>query len=215
MDIKLVIFDFDGTIMDTKDTIVAAKQETMRQMGLAVADEETCAGTIGLSARMGFKGIYPDMTDDMVELCVQKYRTVFDEIKQKVPPALFPGVAEVLDTLADKGIACTIATARGRGSLKELLEKMNITDKFSYLLAAEDTALLKPDAEPVLKTLSDLSYAPENTLVVGDMPVDILMGKGAGVFTCGVTYGVSGVNSLIEAGADYIIDSISELPGIL
>ena len=139
----------------------------------------------------------------------------FDEIKQNVPPVLFPGVAEVLDTLADKGIACTIATARGRGSLKELLEKMNITDKFSYLLAAEDTALLKPDAEPVLKTLSDLSYAPENTLVVGDMPVDILMGKGAGVFTCGVTYGVSGVNSLIEAGADYIIDSISELPGIL
>ena len=215
MDIKLVIFDFDGTIMDTKDTIVAAKQETMRQMGLAVADEKTCAGTIGLSARMGFKGIYPDMADDMVELCVQKYRTVFDEIKQNVPPVLFPGVAEVLDTLADKGIACTIATARGRGSLKELLEKMNITDKFSYLLAAEDTALLKPDAEPVLKTLSDLSYAPENTLVVGDMPVDILMGKGAGVFTCGVTYGVSGVNSLIEAGADYIIDSISELPGIL
>ena len=83
------------------------------------------------------------------------------------------------------------------------------------MLAAEDTTLLKPNAEPVIKTLNDLSYCPEQTLVVGDMPIDILMGKNAGVYTCGVTYGNSDEGSLLEAGADYVIDGISELLDIL
>lgn len=68
---------------------------------------------------------------------------------------------------------------------------------------------------PVIKTLHDLGYAAEQTLVVGDMPVDIQMGKKAGVYTCGVTYGNSDRNKLIEAGADYVIDRISELFDIL
>lgn len=62
MDTKLVIFDFDGTIMDTRKTIVIAKQETMRQMGLSIADEQTCADTIGLSAKLGFQSIYPELS---------------------------------------------------------------------------------------------------------------------------------------------------------
>lgn len=88
---------------------------------------------------------------------------------------------------------------------------MSIAKYFSYVLAAEDTTLLKPNAEPVNKTLIDLSYGLKNTIVVGDMPFDIIMGKNAGVYTCGVTYGVSDKNRLLESGADYVIDSISEL----
>ena len=113
--------------------------------------------------------------------------------------------------LNEKGIVCTIATSRGRDSLLGFLESMNIAKYFSYLLAAEDTTLHKPNAELVKKTLNELSYNAQDTLVVGDMPFDILMGKNAGVYTCGVTYGVSGKNSLLEAGADWVIDDISEL----
>ena len=60
MNIKLIIFDFDGTIMDTKNTIIAAKQETLRQMGVDVADEQTCASTIGMSAKIGFQKLCPE-----------------------------------------------------------------------------------------------------------------------------------------------------------
>lgn len=211
MDIKLIIFDFDGTIMDTRKTIVLAKQETMRQMGLVVADEQTCAKTIGLSTKIGFQYIYPELTDEMLDLCVQNYRRIFDETKEKVPPTLFADMVDTLTKLKEKGIVCTIATSRNRKSLREFLDKMNISNLFSYLLAAEDTALLKPNAEPVIKTLNDLSYKAEQTLVVGDMPMDILMGKNAGVYTCGVTYGNSDKDSLLEAGADFVIDGISEL----
>ena len=215
MNIKLIIFDFDGTIMDTRKTIVIAKQETMRQMGLAVADEQTCAETIGLSAKIGFKNIYPELTDEMLDLCVRNYKKIFDDTKEKIPPTLFADMADTLRKLNDRGIVCTIATSRNGKSLREFLDKMNITNLFSYLLAAEDTTLLKPDAEPVIKTLKDLSYSAEQTMVVGDMPVDILMGKNAGVYTCGVKYGNSDKDSLLEAGADFVIDGISELLDVL
>ena len=195
MNIKLIIFDFDGTIMDTKKTIVVSKQETLRQMGLDVAEEQACADTIGMSAKIGFQKLCPELSDDMIDLCMKKYREMI----------------ETLNRLNEKGIVCTIATSRGRDSLLGFLESMNIAKYFSYLLAAEDTTLHKPNAEPVKKTLNELSYNAQDTLVVGDMPFDILMGKNAGVYTCGVTYGVSGKNSLLEAGADWVIDDISEL----
>ena len=211
MNIKLIIFDFDGTIMDTKNTIIAAKQETLRQMGVDVADEQTWASTIGMSAKIGFQKLCPELSEDMIDLCMKKYREIFDETKKVVPPVLFPNMVETLNELKKKGIVCTIATSRGHNSLVEFLESMNIAKFFSYILAAEDTTLLKPNAEPVKKTLIDLSCSLENTLVVGDMPFDIIMGKNAGVYTCGVTYGVSDKKSLLEAGADWIIDSISDL----
>ena len=211
MNIKLIIFDFDGTIMDTKNTIIAAKQETLRKMGVDVADEQTCASTIGMSAKIGFQKLCPELSEDMIDLCMKKYREIFDETKKVVPPVLFPNMVETLNELKKKGIVCTIATSRGHNSLVEFLESMNIAKFFSYILAAEDTTLLKPNAEPVKKTLIDLSCSLENTLVVGDMPFDIIMGKNAGVYTCGVTYGVSDKKSLLEAGADWIIDSISDL----
>ena len=201
--------------MDTRKTIVIAKQETMRRMGLAIADEQTCAETIGLSAKSGFKKIYPELSDEMLDLCVQNYRKIFDDTKEKIPPTLFVDMVDTLNKLKDKGIVCTIATSRNGKSLREFLDKMNITNLFSYLLAAEDTTLLKPNAEPVIKTLNDLSYSTEQTVVIGDMPIDILMGKNAGVYTCGVTYGNSDRDSLLEAGADYVIDGISELLDIL
>ncbi len=215
MDIKLIIFDFDGTIMDTRETIVFAKQETMRQMGLHVADEETCAATIGLSSKLGFQHTYPELSDEVLDLCVKNYRKNFEEAIEKTPPKLFAGMAETLKSLNEKGIVCTIATSRNGKSLREFLDRADIAKYFAYLVAAEDTVLLKPNAEPVTKTLHDLSYTTEQTLVVGDMSFDVLMGKNAGVYTCGVTYGNSDRESLSEAGADFIIDGIDELMQVL
>ena len=215
MDIKLVIFDFDGTIMDTRETIVFAKQETMRQMGLTVADEETCAATIGLSSKLGFQRTNPELSDEVLDLCVKNYRKIFEEAIEKTPPKLFAGMTETLKILNEKGVVCTIATSRNGKSLKEFLDRADIAKFFSYLVAAEDTTLLKPNGEPVTKTLNDLSHAAEQTLVVGDMPFDILMGKNAGVYTCGVTYGNSDRESLLESGADFVIDDMDELMKIL
>lgn len=99
MNIKLIIFDFDGTIMDTKKTIVVSKQETLRQMGLDVAEEQACVDTIGMSAKIGFQKLCPELSDDMIDLCMKKYREIFDETKKTIPPLLFPNMIETLNRL--------------------------------------------------------------------------------------------------------------------
>ena len=88
MNIKLIIFDFDGTIMDTKKTIVVSKQETLRQMGLDVAEEQACADTIGMSAKIGFQKLCPELSDDMIDLCMKKYREIFDETNRLIDAEL-------------------------------------------------------------------------------------------------------------------------------
>lgn len=215
LSIKLVIFDFDGTIMDTRKPIVSAKQETMRRMGLPVLDEEACAATIGYTAKIGFQRLFPDIEEALADQCVTLYRSLFDEIIKAEPPVLFPKMTETLDKLEEMGMTCTIATSRNRRSLLGFLEQLGILDRFSYILAQEDTALLKPNGEPVEKTLRDLSFAAEQAIVVGDMPMDIAMGRNAGVRTCGVTYGNADRETLLSAGADFVIDRIDELIEIL
>ena len=215
MTIKLAIFDFDGTIADTREAIIVAKQETMRIYGLPVADEAACASTIGYTAKAGFQRLYPDLAGDKLEQCVATYRQLFEEKKKAIPPKLFPGMEATLQALAERGITCTIATARNQVSCHEMLEGLGVKKYFSYILCGESTQNLKPHPEAVLKTLADLGYQPGEAMVIGDMPMDIGMGKGAGVRTCGVTYGNASRETLLEAGADFVIDTIGELVAIL
>ena len=88
---------------------------------------------------------------------------------------------------------------------------MGISDVISYLIGADDVKKAKPNPEPDQNVLAALGYGASETLVVGDMNVDILMGFNAGAKTCGVTYGNGTKKELEEAGADYIIDSFDEL----
>jgi len=211
MDFKLVIFDFDGTLADTRKLIVICKQETMRELGIRVLSEEECASTIGLSAATGFRQSYPDMSEEMIDKCVAQYRAKFEEKKLEIPPELFQGITETLEFLKKKGVICTIASARNSKSLKGFLSLMDIEKYFPYVLGGDDTELLKPHPEPVLKTLKDLDIRAEDTLVVGDMPYDVLMGKNAGTYACGVTYGNSSREELVSSGADYVVDSMSDI----
>ncbi len=211
MKYKLLIFDFDGTLADTRAPIVMAKQETMRQMGIAVMDEETCASTIGLTARLGFQQLYPDLPEEKLEQCVALYRALFDELAAKNPPVLFPGVLPTLKELSRKGHILTIATSRHNASLNGFLEALDLKPLFHYVLGGEDTPLLKPNPDAVLKTLKDLDIPPEKALVIGDMPFDILMAKRAGVAACGVSYGNAAEEELYASGADYVISSFSSL----
>ena len=124
---------------------------------------------------------------------------------------MFPHVAEPLERMTKKGIRMSVATSRGVESLRDLLTSMGIIKYFDLLLGADSVSRHKPDPEPVLMTLEKLNINATDTLVVGDMPVDILMGKGAGCTTCCVTYGNATREELVESGADFIIDDFSSL----
>lgn len=215
MNIRLAIFDFDGTIADTRGAIVAAKQEMMRTLGLKVLDEAACASTIGLTAKLGFQQLYPTLSDEKLDECVTVYRQIFEEKKETIPPTIFPEVIDTLEWLKKQDILCTIATSRNTPSIHDFLKKLELTSYFPYVLGGNDTELLKPHPEPVLKTLADLSYSAKETLVIGDMPFDIQMGKSAGTYTCGVTYGNATRDQLATVGADYVIDRISQVKELI
>ncbi len=212
--IKLIILDFDGTLGDTRANIVLTMRRTLVRLGYAVPDENTIAATIGVPLEKGFEQMLPGISPDDVALCARTYREIFEKCRKELVPNLFPHVMETLDALKEAGYVLTIASSRSYGSLKEFLQEMGIAPYISYVLGANSVTHAKPHPEPVLKTMADLDFQADETLVVGDMPVDIQMGKGAGARTCAVTYGNASREELIAAGADYVIDDFSELTGI-
>ena len=215
MKIKLIIFDFDGTLGDTRANIIMTMQETMRVLGYPVAGEEAIAATIGLTLEDGFRELFPGLTERDILRCAEVYRDLFEKNRRKMIPTLFPHVKETLNLLKERGYILSVASSRQSVSLRGFLHDMSVEDCISYILGADNVEKSKPDPEPVLKTLRELGIPAEESLVVGDMPVDIIMGLRAGAATCGVTYGNSSRDDLVEAGAGYIIDDISELPELL
>ena len=215
MSTKLVIFDFDGTLGDTRRNIVRTMQMTIAELHLPNRSEEECAATIGLPLVGCFETMFPDLQKENVQTCADTYRRIFAENLQTLKPQLFPRVKETLTQLSEQGYTLTIASSRSHASLVELTNDMGIAACISYLIGADDVEKAKPAPEPVLNTLDALRFEASQALVVGDMAVDILMGANAGDKTCGVTWGNGARKELEQAGADYIINSIEELIEVL
>lgn len=213
--IKLVILDFDGTLADTVELIVQTNQEVQRRMNYPVCKPEEIIATIGLPLAQCIQVMYPKVRSEDLPRWVSVYREVFDMLKTQIVPALFPHVKETLAELTARGVICTVASSRGVESLHAFLKEMELAPYISYVLGAEDVTLAKPHPEPVLKTLEHLGISASEAIVVGDMPVDIHMGLGAGAYTCGVTYGNSNKEALDAAGAHYVIDDFRELLSFL
>lgn len=208
---KLIIFDFDGTLGDTRKNIVTTMQMTIAELQLPRRSDNECASTIGLPLVGCFKAMFPDLQAEQLQRCADTYRRIFSENLQTIKPQAFPHVVNTLFILKEQGFTITIASSRSHASLTELTKDMGISDCVSYLIGADDVENAKPNPEPVLKTLTAMQFEASETLVVGDMAVDILMGVNAGTKTCGVTWGNGTRKELLEAGADYIIDSMEEL----
>ena len=214
MSVKLIIFDFDGTLGDTRRNIVTTMQMTINELQLPSRTEAECASTIGLPLAGCFRTLFPEIQEELIPRCEETYRRIFNENLQKITPEAFPGVVKTLEALKKQGFTLTIASSRSHNSLTELSHNMGIADYISYLIGADDVKEAKPKPEPVLKTLAAMQFEANEALVVGDMAVDILMGSYAGTMTCGVTWGNGSREELKEAGADYIIDRMEDLLGI-
>lgn len=210
MNFQTYILDFDGTIADTAPLIIATKRATVKELGLPPKTDAEFKGTIGLRLIDVPNVLWPEFPG-IGEKYAETYRIIFEEIKSKYPVKLFPGVTETLNSLKENGKTLTIATSRGKISLYSLLHDLGIAGYFDMVVGGEDVKNGKPSPEAVLKILKELKENPRNAVVVGDMPVDISMGKAAGTSTCAVTYGNASIQNLKISEPDYLIDSFSEL----
>ena len=214
-DIKLVIFDFDGTLADTKENIILTFQMTMKELGVEIKSRQECAATIGLTLEDAFKVLYPGMAAEKYILLRDTYRRIFKENRKILVPGLFPEVMETLEELRRRGYLMSIASSRQSPSLHSFLEDMNIAHLFEYAIGGDNVEHPKPAPDAVLQILRHYNLSAEEAFVVGDMPFDINMATNAGVKSCGVTWGNADAAQLKESGANYVIDKMSQLLEIL
>ena len=212
---ELVILDFDGTLADTRDRIVGVLQHVMTERGLEVADAETCASVIGFPLKECFLMMYPRLTSAEADACVETYRQYFVAHEQHLVPDLFPHVRETLEDFHRRGVQMAIASSHTSKSLLGFVSSMGLSEYFAMVVGGEDVERAKPAPDAVLKILSATGISPEKAMVVGDMPMDIMMGRAAGVRTVGVTYGNSSREQLAQAGADALIDDFAALHQLL
>lgn len=214
-EIKLVIFDFDGTLADTKENIILTFQMTMKELGVEIKSRQECAATIGLTLEDAFKVLYPGMAAEKYILLRDTYRRIFKENRKILVPGLFPEVMETLEELRRRGYLMSIASSRQSPSLQSFLEDMKIAHLFEYAIGGDNVEHPKPAPDAVLQILRHYNLSAEEAFVVGDMPFDINMATNAGVKSCGVTWGNADAAQLKESGANYIIDKMSQLLEIL
>lgn len=214
-DIKLVIFDFDGTLADTKENIILTFQMTMKELGVEIKSRQECAATIGLTLEDAFKVLYPGMAAEKYILLRDTYRRIFKENRKILVPGLFPEVMETLEELRRRSYLMSIASSRLSPSLHSFLEDMKIAHLFEYAVGGDNVEHPKPAPDAVLQILRHYNLSAEEAFVVGDMPFDINMATNAGVKSCGVTWGNADAAQLRESGANYVIDKMSQLLEIL
>lgn len=214
-EIKLVIFDFDGTLADTKENIILTFQMTMKELGVEIKSRQECAATIGLTLEDAFKVLYPGMAAEKYILLRDTYRRIFKENRKILVPGLFPEVMATLEELRRRGYLMSIASSRQSPSLHSFLEDMKIAHLFEYAVGGDNVEHPKPAPDAVLQILRHYNLSAEEAFVVGDMPFDINMATNAGVKSCGVTWGNADAAQLKESGANYVIDKMSQLLEIL
>lgn len=207
------IFDFDGTLMDTSGVILSTIKATIKDMGLPDKTEEECRSIIGIRTDEVGRYLYPDLDISNKEFA-KAFRANYDRLQKDAKETPFPGVIETLMKLRPGGNRLAIASSRRLVSLTDYLEKLGIKDWFDLIVGADSVTKGKPDPEPVLTVLKALGWNADDTLVVGDADIDIMMGNAAGCKTCAVTYGNGSISSLKAANPNYMIDDFKALPVI-
>ena len=215
--LKLVIFDCDGTIVDSQHMIVAAMREAYGWHGIDVPPRETVLSIVGLSLPQAFETLGKDHPGFPVATMVERYKAAFHVMRdgEKHLEPLYPGAADAIVSLARRdNVLLGIATGKSQRGVRAVLGMHGLLDHFITIKTAED-APSKPNPGMVLDAMREACVAPQDTVVVGDTVYDIAMARAAGVTALGVTWGYHEASALEEAGAYAVIDRFEALGPML
>ena len=180
----LIIFDWDGTLMDSTANIVHAIQKSCEDLGFNKPTDKEAAFIIGLSLPEAFKILCPEMNSDTFPKLVAAYQKHFALGK----PALFDGVYQGLEQLQQAGLPLSVATGKGRNGLNHAMKITHTTSFFDTTRTVTECPS-KPHPEMILSICSELGITPERALMVGDTTHDLSMAQNAGCAAIGLTTG--------------------------
>ena len=207
----VVLFDLDGTVIDSGAIILASMRHAAREvLGADVPDEQLMAavGGPGLEAQM--RALAPDRVDELVTVYRAHNEPLHDEL------ACCAGMEDVLVRLKDEGRKLGIVTAKRRQTVELAFARLPIEHLFEAVVGGDETERHKPDPEPLLLALERLDAQPEDAVYVGDAPFDVKAAKAAGLFAIGVTWGGIHARERLRAEQpDALVDTPEELLGHL
>lgn len=204
---SLIVFDWDGTLIDSAGTIVECIQNAARDMGLEVPGRERASHVIGLGLQDSLRHAVPGLPAERYLEFADHYRRHFFARQDSM--LLFHGVRELLDTLRESHLLA-IATGKSRRGLDRALRADALERYFSASRCADETNP-KPHPAMLLELMDELDADPRRTLMVGDTSHDLDMAKAAGVDALAVTYGAHPEQGLRACGPRGCVESVAEL----
>ncbi len=209
--ISAVIFDLDGTLLNTLADIADSANETIRQFGVEPHPVESYRLFVGNGLQTLIERIMPkNSTADTLERGVETFRAIYQRRwHEKTRP--YPGIVEMLDSLQRAGIKIAILSNKPDTFTQTCVHHFFPSINFQAVSGKKDDVPLKPDPQSTFSMLRTLSVVPEQSMFVGDSAVDIRTGIGAGMSTIGVSWGFRTESELREAGAGLVVSSPEDL----
>lgn len=206
---KLLVFDWDGTLMDSESKIVGCVHSVTDELGLPRIQTDEIRNIIGLGLKEAVGALFSEHGRDVHQRVVERYRHYF--LRGEDPlSALFPGVRETLRTLRENGYLLAVATGKSRRGLARELDVTGLQDMFDASRCADET-FSKPHPRMLEEIMDQLLVGAGETLMIGDTEYDLQMASNAGTHAVAVTYGVHERQRLLQFDPRFCLDSIAEL----
>jgi phosphoglycolate phosphatase len=210
--IDLLVFDLDGTLIDSKQDLVQSVNAVRMRMHLPTLPEETIAAYVGRGVVVLMKRALGDtVTDETVAEAVEFFLEYYrDHMLDHTLP--YPGVAETLEALHGRRMA--VLTNKPVGFSQAILSGLGLSRYFVQVYGGNSFERKKPDPVGLITLMHEANAPAERTMIVGDSDTDVLTGRNAGAWTCGVTYGLA-PRTLESSPPDFLLDDLRELPALL
>jgi phosphoglycolate phosphatase len=204
----LIVFDWDGTLVDSTHAIVESIQGAAEDAGLPIPSAAASRGIIGLELHRAIATLFPEATEAQVLYLAERYRYHFLVRDHAIP--MFEGVPEAIEELASAGFMLSVATGKTRRGLDRA---MKATELHPHFLASRcaDECFSKPHPQMLHEIMDELGAVPERTLMIGDTSYDLQMAGNAGVRSLAVSYGAQPLESLLEHGPLAHFDRFTQL----
>jgi endonuclease-3 related protein len=213
--VEALLFDLDGTLVDSMKVILRALNSVLSKRGLSSFTAMELCEVSGIPLRKFLSSRFPNIGRDLVDICVNEFYTLYLQTSLE-ECKLFPPVKEVLKQLRSRDIKLGLVTTTPRKLVDRDLERFGLRKFFEVVVTGDDVQAHKPAPEAVLKAISELGLkSRDGCAIVGDSPHDISAGKAAGIITIAITTGLCSRKRLARENPNFIIESMSELPKIV
>lgn len=214
---KLVIFDCDGTLVDSQHTIIEAMQSTFLKVGLPAQEDIRIRSTVGLSVTEAITMLRPDddaqAIEDMSNIFKREfYRLRVDEAPK--PDPLYIGARDAMDALRDAGYLLGVATGNSQRGLARVIHEHGLEGYFVTLQTA-DGHPSKPHPSMIHAAVAEAGADVASSIMVGDTSYDMMMARSAGAHAVGVMWGYHSDSELREGGAHHLLQAYTELPPVV